>query len=194
MSKIVIVQGHPDPAQGHLCNALADAYAAGAEAGHHEVKRVEVAQLDFPLLRVPQDYQDTDVPDALRPAREAILWCDHMVVLYPLWLGTMPALLKGFFEQALRPKDTFEESDGTDWPKAKLKGKSARIVVTMGMPALMYRWFFFAHGLKNLERNILKFIGFKPVRHTLFGLVEAVSDDTRKDWLDKMETLGRGAL
>jgi putative NADPH-quinone reductase len=28
--RIVIIQGHPDPAGGHLCHALADAYAAGA--------------------------------------------------------------------------------------------------------------------------------------------------------------------
>ena len=49
--KIVIIQGHPDAAGGHLCHALADAYARGAKAAGHELRRIEVAQLDFPLLR-----------------------------------------------------------------------------------------------------------------------------------------------
>ncbi len=55
--RLAILQGHPDPAGGHLCHALADAYAAGAVAAGHAVARIEVAQLDFPLLRTPRDYQ-----------------------------------------------------------------------------------------------------------------------------------------
>lgn len=31
-----------------------------------------------------------------------ILWADHIVFLYPLWLGHMPALLQAFLEHALR--------------------------------------------------------------------------------------------
>jgi len=53
--RILIVQGHPDPAGGHFCHALADAYAAGATAGGHEVERLEVARLEFPLLRTKED-------------------------------------------------------------------------------------------------------------------------------------------
>ena len=72
-----------------------------------------------------------------------------------------------------------------------LKGRSARIVVTMGMPALAYRWFFGAHSLKNLERNILKFVGIKPIRESLVGLVAAKDDKGREKWLAKMEALGK---
>ena len=38
--------------------------------------------------------------------------------------------------------------------KKGLKGRSAGIVVTMGMPALVYLWYFGAHSVKSLERNI----------------------------------------
>jgi len=48
---VVVIQGHPDPAGGHLCHALADAYASGAVSGGHNAERIEVAQLDFPVLR-----------------------------------------------------------------------------------------------------------------------------------------------
>ena len=72
-------------------------------------------------------------------------------------------------------------------------GDRSRIIVTMGMPALFYRWFFRAHSLKSLERNILKFVGIRPVRTTLFelfGLVEGVSAGRREQWLGQAHTLG----
>lgn len=61
----------------------------------------------------------------------------------------------------------------------------------MGMPALAYRWFFFAHSLKNLERNILGYAGVRPVRSTLFGMVEAVDQAKRLGWIEEMKALGR---
>jgi len=76
------------------------------------------------------------------------------------------------------------------FPKLLLAGRSARLVVTMGMPALLYRWWYFAHGLKGLERNILGFVGIKPVRETLFGMVGAASETKRRAWLKQMHGLG----
>jgi putative NADPH-quinone reductase len=103
----------------------------------------------------------------------------------------MPALLKGFLEQVLRPGfATSKVQKGSSWEKM-LQGKSARIVITMGMPALAYRWYFRAHSLKSLERNILGFCGIAPIRENLFGLVEAVSDKKRQSWLEKMKQLGQ---
>jgi putative NADPH-quinone reductase len=194
MSRITIVQGHPDPQGGHFCHALAESYAAGAIRGQHEVRRVEVAQLDFPLLESQTEYESGKTPEALLEAQKDLLWADHYVIIYPLWLGTMPAKLKGFLEQIFRPGVAYEVSgpDGK-WTKL-LKGKSARIVVTMGMPAPFYRWYFGAHGLKNLERNILGFIGIKPIKATLIGMVEALSDAKRKAWLEKLGKLGEGGL
>ena len=75
----------------------------------------------------------------------------------------------------------------------ELAGRSARLVVTMGMPALVYRWYFRAHSLKALERNILGFVGIAPVRETLVGSVEGLDEAERKEWLAKLAALGRKA-
>ncbi|WP_321390845.1 NAD(P)H-dependent oxidoreductase [Emcibacter sp.] len=188
--KILIIDGHPDPAE-HLCHALAAAYAEGAKAGGHETRHIKVAMLDFPMLQSMEDYYKGEPCPSIHAAQADITWADHMVIIFPLWLGGLPALFKGFLEQTLRPGFAYEEKQG-GWPGKKLKDKSARIVVTMGMPALAYRWFFCAHSLKNLKRNILKFCGFSPVKDTLFGMVEAASDDKRKGWIEKMRKMGRG--
>jgi putative NADPH-quinone reductase len=187
--RIAIVLGHPDPSPQTFCHALAEAYRAGAGEVGHETRLIEVAKLPFDFLRSAGDFRDGDVPAGLIDAQDAIGWCDHLVVIYPLWLGTMPALLKGFFEQCLRPGFAFEES-GKGFPKGKLRC-SARVVVTMGMPVLAYRWFYGAHSLRSLERNILRLCGMRPVRDTLFGMVEMRSAGTRKRWLEKVTALGR---
>lgn len=187
--RIVIIQGHPDQAGGHFGHALADAYARGAKTAGHTVRRIEVARLDFPLLHNLQEWNDGPPPPALRHAQAAIKWADHLVLVFPVWLGTMPALLKAFLEQVLRPGFALIY-EGYRFPQKGLAGKSARVVVTMGMPAFWYRWFFRAHGMRGLERSILDFCGIKPVQETLIGLVESTDGSARKKWLAKVEQLG----
>lgn len=190
--RITIIQGHPDPGGGHLCHALAAAYAAGAATAGHEVRQIEIATLQVPLLRTKAEFETGTPPPDARAAQQAIEWAQHLVIVYPLWLGTMPALLKGFLEQTFRPGFAFATDATGPWSK-RLKGRSARIVVTMGMPALAYRWYFGAHGLKSLERSILGFCGIRPIRESLFGMVEAADDRKRERWLAKMRAHGRRA-
>ena len=192
-TQILLIQGHPDPAGGHLGHALAEAYAAGAREAGHELRTLAVAELDFPLLRSQKEWRDGALPPALAPAQDAIRWADHLVFFFPLWLGGMPALLKGLLEQVARPGFAFGPESGNPMGRKLLKGRSARLVVTMGMPALVYRFYFRAHSLKALERNILGFVGIAPIRETLIGMVEAMDDAARGEWLDRLRVLGREA-
>lgn len=177
---IVVLQGHPDPGGSSLCHALADTYADTARSVNVPVRRIEVAQLDFPLLRTKADFETgaQGTPAELRDAQADITQAQHLTVIYPLWQGSMPALLKGFIEQVFRPEVALARDEG-GYPKRLMTGKSARIIVTMGMPVLAYRWYFGAHSLKSLERNVLGFSGFKPIRETLIGSVDAAEIDAR---------------
>lgn len=191
--KIVILQGHPDSDTKHLCHALADAYEGGAVAGGHSVETVDVSRLNFPLLRSQKEWIEGDLPDGLNLANKAVIGADHMVIVFPLWLGSMPALLKGFLEQVLRPK---KKIDGEYDPLAirkVMKGKSAHIIITMGMPGFFYRLFYRAHSLKSLKRNILGFIGVSPVRSTLVGAVDGMEQERFNKLLRKMHAIGKQA-
>ena len=187
--RIVLIDGHPDASPERFCHALADAYAEAAAAAGHGVRRITLAELDVPFLRSAKEWSEATPPPAIQAAQAAIGWAEHLVIIYPLWFGAMPAPLKGFFEQAFRPE--FAVARGKpSLSSGLLQGRSARIVVTMGMPALLYRLFFRAHSLKSLERNILKFVGIGPIRETLIGSVEA-SAERRQAWLATMRELGR---
>lgn len=191
--RIAIVQGHPDSLGNHFCHALADAYAQGARAGGHVVTTLTVATMDFPLLRSKHEWEQGTPPAAIAAAQQALANADHLVVVYPLWLGDMPALLKAFLEQVARPEYVRFAENGTISAHGKLSGKSARVVVTMGMPAVVYRWYYRAHSLKNLERNILRFVGIHPVRSSVIGSVESVPAERRARWLNRMHALGYAA-
>ena len=191
--RITIIQGHPDPAGGHLCHALAEAYAEGASSASHDVRRLEPARLDFPLLRTKADFENGTLPDVLRDARDAIVTADHLVIIFPLWLGAMPALLKAFMEQIFRPDVVFDYQE-KGLPKKLLKGRSCRLIVTMGMPAFVYRWWYGAHGVKALERNILGFIGIGPIGRTLFGMVEGAGESRTTQRIEQVRRLGQQGL
>lgn len=190
--KVVIVQGHPDHSHRHFGHALAEAYAEGARTSGHEVSMIEVAALDFPVLRDAEDWNNEAPIEPIADSQRKIHEAAHIAIFYPLWLGTMPALLKAFFEQVFRPGHAMHMDADLDQWSWLLRGKSARIVVTMAMPAITYRLFYQSHGLKSLERNILKFVGIKPVRETLIGRVES-SRTNRNRALKQMRLLGAGA-
>ncbi len=191
--RVLLIQGHPDPKGGHLGQALAQAYADGATAAGHPLRRVDVAQLDFPLLRSAEEFEHGPLPPALKPVQNDIDWAQHLVVFFPLWLGDMPALLKAFLEQVARPGFAFRDDGNGGFGKKGLTGRSARVVVTMGMPALLYRYYFRAHSVKSLQRNVLGFVGIAPVRETLIGMVDRMQPQERERWLDKLRRLGRQA-
>lgn len=191
MKKILVIQGHPDNSEQHYCHAIGEKYVSAARSGGHEIQQVNVAELNLPLLTSKASFDHGEPCDVVKAVQDKFRWADHVVVIYPIWLGDMPALLKGFFEQVFRPKFAFKEAvPGADYEKL-MAGKSARIFVTMGMPAIVYRWFYRAHAVKLLKRNVLSFCGFKPVKFSLIGGAHEDNEEHLHVELGKAAHLGR---
>ncbi len=186
--RIVLIQGHPDVSGNHYCHALAEAYAKAALAAGHAVRRIDVAALNFPWLRSKVEWESAGPPEVLEQAAGDLLWAEHVVLFFPLWLGTVPAVLKAFFEQVLRP----DGRSGAESLRGRLANRSVRVVVTMGMPALFYRLYFASHGVKGFTRGVLAFVGMGPIRISYIGLVER-SAVARARWLVRLGHLGSRA-
>lgn len=186
--RILIIEGHPDPSPQRLCHGLAEAYREGAREAGHALRTLILGDLDIPLLASRADWESA-APEIVEACQQDLLWAEHVVVIYPLWLGDVPAVLKAFVEQVFRPGFAFD-------PKRKgaggrLTNRSARLVVTMGMPGWFYFGWFGAHSLRSLRRNVFQFVGFRPVRTRVFGMVEGASPERRRVWLEEMTRLGR---
>ena len=187
--KICLLQGHPHDDPSHFCHALARAYEEGAREAGHSIEVIDLGKLEFPLLRDPADFPE-EPPSIIREAQRKVKDADHVFIVYPLWLGAMPALVKAFFEQLSRHEFAIAENEEGGWPRKMLKGKSARVVVTMGMPNAAYKIFFGAHGVKSFESGILGMAGFKPIRDTLIGGVGEMSEKQAEKQFANMRALG----
>ena len=188
MAKITIIVGHSQ--RGTYCEALGEGYQRGAVGSGHDARIFNLSRLNFdPILR--QGYGNVQpLETELQAVYDALRSSAHAVFIFPLWCGDMPAILKGFFERLVQPDLVRLQKEGKLRLNLGLFPKTtARIVVTMGMPALLYRFYFGAHAIKLLRRNILQFVGMHPVRTIIFG---SVGSERRRDKsLRAMEALGR---
>jgi len=192
LKRIAVIDGHPDPSPARFGHAIVSAYAEAARGAGHEVREIRLAGQNIPILESRKQWLEEDVPASVRPGQDAIKWADHIVFYYPLWMGDMPALLKAFIEQAFRPSFALDYGDegSKQMPRKLLRGRSARIIVSMGMPALFYRAYFAARSVRSFERNILKLTGIHPVTTSLIGNVDS-SEKHRARWLKKIATHGK---
>ncbi|MCP9765401.1 NAD(P)H-dependent oxidoreductase [Lacihabitans soyangensis] len=188
MKKTLIIQGHPDSES--YCRALANAYKVGAINAGAEVQEIIVSDLKFnPNLEFGYRKR-TELESDLLAAQEKIKWAEHLVIIYPLWWGGMPALLKGFFDRAFLPGFAFQKRENSVWWDKYLTGKSARIITTMDQPA-WYHWLIYGEPAhKALKKMILEFCGIKPVKITSIGPIRFSKDELRKKYLEKVKALG----
>lgn len=184
--RILVINGHPDPAPERLSAGLASAYSEGARAKGHDVRRLDVGAMEFPLLRRVQDFTTEPDAAAIRDAREKLGWAEHVVFVFPLWLGGPPALLKAFMEQVGR-HDFLLGQGRHGFPAGKLKGRTARLIVTMGMPSILYRLAYGGFGVRAFAKGILGLAGIRPVRLTYFGMP---SPARCRDWVACARKMG----
>ena len=189
MARICVLVGHPRKAT--FCEGLAESYRKGAVAAGHHAQLFVLSNMHFdPTLHEGFERVQPLEPDMVE-VRAAMLAADKIVLIFPLWMGMMPSILHGFIERIFQP-DIVPIAKLGKFPRL-LKGKSVLIVVTMGMPAVVYRVWFRSHILKLLSRNIFSPIGARPVRSLTIGRVEAIGDKGRRRWLKRMDERGRRA-
>jgi NAD(P)H dehydrogenase (quinone) len=187
--KILVILGQPQ--RMSYGGALAQAYAEGAREAGAEVEELFLGDLKFNACGTTGNPQSRDLEPDLARAQEAIKWADHLVFVYPIWWGTIPALLKGFIEQVFLPGFAVNFREHSLWWDKLLTGRSARLIVTLNTPSWYYRWVYGRPGHNTMKRTILEFCGIKPVRITEVGPIKDSTDQKRKQWLGQVHAIGR---
>lgn len=152
---ILIVYAHPEPTS--LNGALRDFMIGRLEAAGHAVQVSDLYAMNWKATLDAQDSRGrpTDAPfhpslDSRRAfenglqtediAREQakLLWADTLILQFPLWWFSMPAILKGWVERVYAYGFAYgvgEHSEvrwGDRYGEGTLAGKRAMLVVTMG--------------------------------------------------------------
>ncbi|MGG4202856.1 NAD(P)H-dependent oxidoreductase [Paenibacillus jamilae] len=187
--KILVIQGNP--VAGSYGEALAQSYVKGAKAAGAEVRLLQLSALDFnPNLLGGYRNKLPLEPDLIQ-AQESIKWAEHLVFVFPIWWGSLPALMKGFIDRTFMPGFAFKYQKGKPLPDKLLKGRTARLITTMDGPHWYYRFFQGQPVHRMMKDSTLHLCGVKPVHSTTIDLMNKLSDQQRNDWLSKVEQLGR---
>ncbi|GAB6091685.1 NAD(P)H-dependent oxidoreductase [Spirochaeta dissipatitropha] len=186
--KVLIINGHPDKESFNF--GLMDAYKQGVLKSENEMESIVVGELNFnPDLQFAYRKRTELEPDLL-VAWKKIEWADHIVWIYPLWWGFMPAILKGFIDRLFLPGFAFQSIENSIRIKKLLTHKTAHIINTMDYPVWYYKWLLREPGTKLMKYLILQFVGIKNIRTTYIGPIKGSSEDFRAKWIDKLQKFG----
>lgn len=183
---LVIIAHSPSTSFG---SSLGEAYAASARESGHNIKTINLHELKYdPILHDGYRTVQKLEPDLLT-AQDAIQWADHIAFLYPIWWGSLPAILKGFVDRVFLPGFAFKYDGKQKFPEKLLKGKSAHILATMDTPPWYYHMLSLAPGLRQMKKLTLEFCGIQPVKAFAFGPILDSSEAQRGNWLKKAKEI-----
>lgn len=190
MSKrILIINGHPNKAS--LNHAFATAYKKGALEAHAEVQDISISDLKFnPNLEFGFQKRTELEPDLLE-AWEKIKWAEHLVWIHPVWWGGMPAMMKGFIDRLFLPGFVFKYRENSMFWDKLLKGKTAHIITTLDQPNWYYWLVYGRPSVNQLKKSTLKFCGINATKVSYFGIIKNSSENKRRQWIAKVEKLGK---
>ena len=190
--RILILNGHPS--KSSISGQLAHSYEKGAKEKGHDVRLVHLADTDFDPNSEFSGYKNLK---PLEPHLESFLddlsWCEHFVLVAPMWWGGFPARLKGMIDRAFLPGRTFD-TRGTGLPKPMFGGRIGRVILTSDSPWWYFRFFLHRPLYWQIKRQILGFVGFKPVRISHFSQASEPKPGEVEKWLKKARNLAIRAI
>jgi NAD(P)H dehydrogenase (quinone) len=187
--KVLIIFAYPG--KESFGYALKESYKKGLQEEKAEVKEIYLNDLHFETRLLHGYRKEQEMEPDLIHAQELIQWAEHLVFIYPLWWALMPALLKAFIDRTFLPGFAFQyRKESLFWDKL-LKGKSARLIITMDTPRWYYRIAYKNAGFVAMKKGILQFCGVQPVHISSFGPVKKSTELRRKKWIDTMYNKGK---
>lgn len=186
--KIVVINAHPSSTSFN--QALMQAYIE-AVPSDLQVEVIEIGKLHFdPNLKYGYEQRMELEPD-LQAAWSKIMSADHLVWIFPVWWGGLPAVAKGFIDRLFLPSQAFSYFENSNRIRGHLKRKTARIITTLDQAGWTYKWYFGEPSTRQLKDTTLKFCGVGSVKTHYLGSIRGSSLAQRQIWLGLMKELAQ---
>ncbi|MBD2837656.1 NAD(P)H-dependent oxidoreductase [Pseudomonas sp. JM0905a] len=200
--KILIVHAHPEPQS--FCSALRDLAVETLQGQGHEVRQSDLHALEWNPVASAADFSERQNPDYLVYALEQregvkagkiapdiqrelekLLWADLLILNFPLYWFSVPAILKGWIDRVLVSGICYGGKRFYD--QGGLAGKKALVTLTLGGREHMFGEGAI-HGpledmLRPLLRGTLAYVGLDVLPPFVAWHVPYISDDARQDFL-----------
>ena len=128
--KVLIVTAHPQ--QDSFTQTLAQRFAEGVNASGHEVEIADLYGEGFdPVVSIQEleGWKEGQVSPEIRAWQERIKSNDALVLAYPVWWSTPPAILSGWLQRVLTLGFAFQHIAGRTEGLLKLR---AQMLVNVG--------------------------------------------------------------
>ena len=194
--KTLIVYNHPY--EGSFCNAILKAVQRGLKKGGHTCKVINLDKDNFdPVMRAKDLKAFAELGRGIESAlmdldptvfryKKKLEWADHIVMIFPIWWMSMPAMMKGFVDKVIFPGVAYDMDNGRLVSRlASLK--QVTVISTMNTPADIYRDMFVNSLEGSLIKGTFNQIGVHDAEWISFNMVKQVGTEVREQWLADLE-------
>jgi NAD(P)H dehydrogenase (quinone) len=120
---------------------------------------------------------------------ERLFWCDALILQFPLWWFSVPAILKGWIDRVFALGSVY--GGGRWYDRGVFKGKRAMLSLTTGGPPTMYS----PDGLNGdidmllypVNHGVLRFTGFDVLPPFVAWGPARAGDEGRAEYLRQYE-------
>jgi NAD(P)H dehydrogenase (quinone) len=178
-SNILIIVANPK--KESLSFAIVEKYR---ELASQEGHRLEVLDLyrdenQQPFFTYDKSAYKRDATKEMEYYQAKITWANKIVFVFPYWWGSMPAILKNFFDWNFSMGFAAVYVNGR--PKGLLTDKSVKVFTTTGAPYLYYMFTGAHRRLRNMfKEQIFNFCGMKIEEFKIFGGADTASKNIDK--------------
>lgn len=185
----LIVFAHPNPKS--FGKAIVDTVVKASEEKGAKVEVRDLYAMGFDPILKPSDFQafqSGKVPEDIEKEHQCIQWADVITFIHPVWWASQPGMLRGYMDRVFSYGFAYEYVDGK--AHGLLTGKKTMVFATTGTASEVYE----ANGMhqamkQSLDQGVFNFCGIQEVKHTFYGAVPHVSEETRKGYLKEIEEI-----
>lgn len=191
--KTLIVFNHPY--EGSFCNAILDAAQEGLAESGQPCRLIHLDKDGFdPVMRAKDlkafamagkegEKALTDVDPLVMQYKEKIEWAEHLVMIFPIWWMSVPAMTKGFIDKVIFPAIAYDMV-GNRLQSRLSSLEKVTVITTMNTPADIYKERF-GNAIENtLIKGTFHQIGIKNVEWLSLNKVRQTSQEQRLEWLE----------
>ena len=167
---------------------VSDLYAMGfkAVADKQDFRQASYAEYPYQVAQSMASEHDHLSPD-IKSEVEKLFWADLVILHFPLWWVSMPAIMKGWIDRVIINGPLY--SRGRWYSNGVLKGKKAFIATTTGAPETAYSKTGINGDIRNLlfpiQHGILHFLGMDVLDPFIVNSSPYISDKERWKKLDE---------
>jgi NAD(P)H dehydrogenase (quinone) len=199
---VLIVYAHPEPRSFN--RAMLDAAVETLGAGGHTVTVSDLYAMRFNPVAGPEDFTARRFPDALQYDREQkhatehglyapdiqaeidkLLACDLLLLQFPLWWFSVPAILKGWVDRVF--VNGLVYGKGRRFDAGGMRGKRALVSITTACyPQMVEADGLLAHldiNLWHLQHGTLAYAGFEVLEPSAAWSIHYTDDASRRAYL-----------